>query len=131
MIVVDTSAIIAIVLKEPEGQAFLEQVQSADICWFGAANLLEARMVLYARDARNIQDLDLFLSRLRIQIAPVTASQSDIAFEAFRRFGKGTGHRAGLNFGDCFAYALAIERNAPLLFKGDDFIHTDVKSFKV
>jgi ribonuclease VapC len=88
-------------------------------------------MVLYARDERNIQDLDLFLSRLRIQIEPVTASQSDIAFEAFRRYGMGTGHKAGLNFGDCFAYALAIERNAPLLFKGDDFLHTDVRYFQV
>jgi len=131
VIVVDTSAIIAIVLRESEGQNFLEQIQSKDMCWFGAANLLEARMVLYARDARNIHDLDLFLSRLRITIEPVTASQSDIAFEAFRRYGKGTGHKAGLNFGDCFAYALAIERNAPLLFKGDDFVHTDVKSFRM
>jgi len=131
MIVIDTSAIIAIVLKEPEGLLFLDRIRTADICWFGAANLLEARMVLYARDERNIQDLDLFLSRLGIRVEPVTATQSDIAFGAFRRYGKGTGHRAGLNFGDCFAYALAIERNAPLLFKGDDFIHTDVKPLQM
>ncbi len=68
---------------------------------------------------------------MNARIEPVTVSQSDLAFEAFRRYGMGTGHKAGLNFGDCFAYALAIERNAPLLFKGDDFLHTDVRYFQV
>lgn len=83
-------------------------------------------MVLYGRNPAFLELLDSLLLRLHVQIEPVTAFQSDIAFDAFRRFGKGGGHKAGLNFGDCFAYALARERGAPLLFKGDDFAHTDV-----
>ena len=110
---------------------FLERIASADTRYISAATLLEARMVLCRRSPDLIVFFDRLILRMRAQIEPVTAPQSDIALEAFRRYGKGTGHRAGLNFGDCFAYALAIERNAPLLFKGDDFIHTDVKPLQV
>lgn len=127
MIVVDTSAILAVLLNEAEGAAFLSAM-IADECYLSAANLLEARMVLHARDPANISDLDLFLKQMEVQIESVTELQSDLAFAAFRRFGKGTGHPAGLNFGDCFAYALARAQACPLLFKGNDFGHTDIMS---
>lgn len=126
MIVVDTSAILAILLKEGEGPILLGAMLAAEECLLSAANLLETRMVLYARDPANIPDLDLFLKRVPIQVEPVSEAQSDIAFDAFSRFGKGMKHPAGLNFGDCFAYALARERDCPLLFKGSDFIRTDI-----
>ncbi len=125
MIVVDTSAVVAIVLKEPDGPDFLAILLATDAL-MSAASLLEMRMVLHARDERNIADLDQLFFRMRVQVEPVTQRQSDIAFDAFRRFGKGSGHAAALNFGDCFAYALASERGLPLLFKGDDFRRTDI-----
>jgi ribonuclease VapC len=131
VIAVDTSALIAILQNEPEGAHFLACLDVADQVIVSAASLLEARMVLYPRNPVLLDKLSALLFTLNARIEPVTASQSDIAFEAFRRYGMGTGHKAGLNFGDCFAYALAIERNAPLLFKGDDFLHTDVRSFQV
>ncbi len=131
MIAVDTSAFIAILQDEPECAHFLACLDNANQVIVSAASLLEARMVLYPCNPALLDKLSALLFTLNARIEPVTATQSDIAFEAFRRFGKGTRHKAGLNFGDCFGYALAIERNAPLLFKGDDFIHTDVKPFKV
>ncbi len=127
MIAIDTSAILAILLRELEGQNILTAILAADECTLSAANLLETRMVLYARDPANISDLDLFLKQARIHCEVVTEAQSDLAFEAFRRFGKGTGHPAGLNFGDCFAYALAKDQGCALLFKGNDFARTDIK----
>ena len=127
---IDTSALVAILTKEPEGAIFKVAMLDYRLI-MSAANLLEARMVLHGRHPALPGELDALVMEMRIQIEPVTVSQSDLAFEAFRRYGKGTGHKAGLNFGDCFAYALAIERNAPLLFKGDDFVHTNVKSLKV
>jgi ribonuclease VapC len=127
VIVIDTSAILAVVLKEPEGPDFLAAMLTADDCLLSSANLLEARMVLHARDPANIPDLDAFLKRIGVQIEPVTESHSDLAFAAFCRFGKGTGHPAGLNFGDCFAYALARDQGCALLFKGNDFSRTNVK----
>lgn len=127
VMVVDTSAVVAIVIKETERDLFIRRIVDVELAVMSAASLLEARMVLHGRNTTMPERLDRLISDLRILIEPVTASQSDIAFSAFRRYGKGSGHRAGLNFGDCFAYALAIERNAPLLFKGDDFVHTDVK----
>jgi ribonuclease VapC len=131
VIAVDTSAFIAILQDEPECVHFLACLDAADQVIVSAASLLEARTVLYPRNPALLDKLSALLFTMNARIEPVTASQSDIAFEAFRRYGKGTGHRAGLNFGDCFAYALAIEHDAPLLFKGDDFVHTDVKSLKV
>ena len=128
MIAIDTSAVLAIALKEPEGPAFLAAILAGSDCLLSAANLLEARMVLYARNPANIADMNLLLKRLRVRVEPVTEAQSDLAFAAFRQFGKGMGHQAGLNFGDCFAYALAREWGCPLLFKGNDFIHTDITS---
>lgn len=128
MIVVDTSAIVAVLQDEPEGARFLACLNGADQVIVSAANLLETRMVLYPRNPALLDKLMTLLFTLNARVEPVTATQSDIAFDAFRRYGKGNGHRAGLNFGDCFAYALARERGAALLFKGDDFVHTDVVS---
>ena len=128
MIVIDTSAILAILLKEPEGPLFLEALLANGERLLSAANLLETRMVLHARDPANIADLNLFLAKTGIQVEAVSEAQSNVAFDAFRRFGKGTGHPAGLNFGDCFAYALARECGCPLLFKGNDFGRTDIVS---
>ena len=128
MIAIDTSAILAILLSEPDGALFLSAIMSEDDCRLSAANLLEMRMVLYARDPANISDLDQFLKRMDIEIEPVTEYQSDLAFAAFRSFGKGMGHPAGLNFGDCLAYALARSHACPLLFKGNDFSQTDIIS---
>jgi ribonuclease VapC len=128
MIVLDTSALIAILTDEPERRAFNETIERAGTRMMSAATLLETKMVLFARHGgAGVNALDAFLLRGDILIAPVTATQAELAFDAFRRFGRGTGHAAHLNYGDCFSYALARENAAPLLFKGGDFGHTDVE----
>lgn len=128
MMVLDTSAFVAILTDEPERRAFNEAIEIAQIRMVGATSLLETKMVLFARyGAAGANAVDAFLLRGEIRVEPVTAGQAEIAFEAFRRFGRGTGHPARLNYGDCFSYALAREKEARLLFKGDDFVHTDVE----
>ncbi len=93
-----------------------------------AGNYLEAGIVAdRSRDAVLSAGLDILLQKLEIEIVPVTPSQVQLARQAYRDFGKGSGHKAQLNYGDCFAYALAMERGEPLLFKGDDFAHTGVE----
>ena len=93
-----------------------------------AVNLLETQIVLYRRlGAGGLVALDAFLLKSDLQVAAVTAGTVDLAFDAFRRFAKGGGHPAQLNFGDCFAYALARERDCPLLFTGQDFSNTDIR----
>ena len=124
--ILDTSALLAILYDEPERPAFNDAVATEDKA-LSAANFVETSMVLeprYGEDA--VHDLDLYIAKAGIAIAPVDVEQAEIAREAFRRYGKGR-HPAGLNFGDCFAYALAQARGEPLLFKGDDFARTDVK----
>jgi ribonuclease VapC len=130
-LVIDTSALVAVLMKEPEGAIFKVAMLDYSLLVISAASLLETRMVLHGRHPALPGELDALVTEMSIVIEPVTARQSDIAFDAFRRYGKGMRHRAGLNFGECFAYALAIERDAPLLFKGNDFVHTDVKGLKV
>ena len=125
-IAADSSALVAIMNGEIESAIFVGILLAADRIVLSAANLLETRMVLHGRNPNLPDRLGQFLQEMGIQIEPVTKQQSDIAFEAFKRFGKGSGHKAGLNFGDCLAYALAKERGIPLLFKGDDFSHTDI-----
>lgn len=124
--VIDTSAILAILLQEPEAERFIRAITAAQTRLLSAASLLEAGMLAQYRsgDSGN-RDLDQLLITLRIEIATVTEQQAAIAREAHRRFGKGL-HPASLNYGDCFAYALARESGEPLLFKGDDFSRTDV-----
>ena len=122
--IVDTSAIVAILREEPEARSFSTTLYQQRPTSISAANYLEAGIVIDGgRDAVASARLDIVLDRLSVEIAPVTPSQAKIARQAYRDFGKGSGHPAKLNFGDCFAYALATERGEALLYKGDDFAH--------
>jgi len=129
MIVVDTSAIIAILNREPDRPALIEAMTRADALRMAAPILVEATAVAQrwgdwvARD-----ELPRVLSAFQIVIADTTAEHAEIARQAYLRFGKGLGARAQLNICDCFSYALAKSRDAPLLFKGEQFSHTDVRS---
>jgi ribonuclease VapC len=124
--VIDTSALLAILQNEPERRAFNEAIEAADTRAMSMANFVETSIVLESRyGAEGVRDLDLFIERASIELVDVTLPQGHAARRAFARYGKGR-HPAGLNFGDCFAYALATERSEPLLFKGEDFEKTDV-----
>jgi len=124
--VIDTSALVAIVTDEPERRQFDAAVAADTRRLLSAASLLEARIVLLHRSGPvAIRMLDSFLYHADIEVCPVTPDDSDLAFDAHRRFGKGV-HPAGLNFGDCLAYALAKSTGEPLLFKGGDFTATDL-----
>jgi ribonuclease VapC len=124
--IIDTSALVAVLDQEPEVERIVRILVSAPERVLSAANLVEVGIVMQARRGDDgARDLDLLLAKLRVDIAEVTARQADIARKAFRRYGRGR-HAANLNFGDCFAYALAKDKSAPLLFKGNDFGHTDV-----
>ena len=125
--VIDTSAILAILQNEPEQDAFIEAIESADIRLVSAASFFEASIVILTRYGMDgILDLDLFLAKARIEISSVDSDQANIARRAFREFGRGR-HPAELNFGDCFSYALAKSLDLPLLFKGNDFSKTDIR----
>lgn len=125
--VIDTSALLAILLNEPERRAFAEAIEAADSCSMSAASLLETSLVIESRfGAEGSRDLDQLVEKARIELVPFDAEQLAIARRAFSRFGKGR-HLAGLNFGDCFAYALARHLGEPLLFKGKDFALTDIE----
>jgi len=124
--VLDTSALLAILLDEPERRRFNELIEADPVRLISAANVLEAAIVLESRFGEPAgRELDLFLHRAKVEVTVVDGDQVEIARAAFRRFGKGR-HLAGLNFGDCFAYALAVASGEPLLFKGSDFAQTDV-----
>ena len=124
--VIDTSALLAILQDEPERRAFNEAIEGAASRAVSVASWVEVSMVIETRTgAEGLRDLDLFVDRARIGIVPVDVEQGKAARRAFSRFGKGR-HPAGLNYGDCFAYALARQLGEPLLFKGDDFGKTDV-----
>ena len=128
--VIDTSAILAILQAEPERRIFIEPIGSADSVRMSVASFVETSIVVESRSgADGLRDLDRFLSRANIELIPVDQEQGQLARSAFSRFGKRR-HRAGLNFGDCFAYAAAIHLGEPLLYKGEDFIHTDVPIVK-
>lgn len=127
--IVDTSAIVAVVRHEPEAQRCTDLILSDPVRRMSAGNLLEAYLVIDgARTPAPSEKLDAVIISLRLTIEPVTAEQVEIARDAFRRFGKGRGHPARLNYGDCFAYALARFRDEPLLFVGSDFAQTDITS---
>ncbi len=124
--VIDTSAILAILQDEPERRAFNRLIEAAETCWLSAAAFVETSIVLEARyGPRGLRSFDYYVSKAQIQLAPVDAEQAMIARLAFSRFGKGR-HPAALNYGDCFSYALAKSRGEVLLFKGNDFSQTDV-----
>jgi len=124
--VLDTSALAAILFDEPERRAFNEMVAGDATRLLSAASFVETAIVVESRFGEaGGRDLDLFLHRAEIDIVAVDADQAEIARRAFRNFGRGR-HAAGLNFGDCFAYALAKATGEPLLFKGDGFSKTDI-----
>jgi ribonuclease VapC len=124
--VIDTSAVLAILQDEPERHAFNMAIAAADQRSLSAASLVELSIVIGARYGSDGQaDLDRFLTTAQIEVIGVDRGQAELARLAFAQFGKGR-HRAALNFGDCFSYALAKWLGQPLLFKGDDFSHTDL-----
>ena len=125
--IIDASALIAILREEPEAAGCAAAIEAASIRRISAANFLETAIVIDAsRDPIASRRFDDLLREARIVIEPATEAQARIAREAYRDYGRGSGHPARLNFGDCFAYALARDTGETLLFKGDDFPHTDV-----
>jgi ribonuclease VapC len=126
--VIDTSALVAILSNEAERHEFIRLIATAPVRMVSAATVLEAGMVIESRRGEHAgRELDLFLHRAGFEVVPVDTAQVEIARAAFRRYGKGR-HPAGLNFGDCFSYALARSRGERLLFKGEDFARTDIAS---
>jgi len=125
--IVDSSALIAILRAEPEAAAFAKAIAGARNRRVSAVNFVETAVVIDgSRDPIASRRFDELMREAEIGIEPVMATHAKIAREAYRDFGKGSGHRASLNFGDCFAYALAKVMQEPILFKGDDFNHTDL-----
>ncbi|PYQ93495.1 MAG: PIN domain nuclease [Acidobacteria bacterium] len=124
--VFDTSALLALLLDEPEAEAFRTAVEDDTTRLVSAATLLETALVIEARKGEpGGRELDLLVHKAEVEVVPVEAEHVSEARRAYRRFGKGR-HAAGLNFGDLFAYALARTSGEPLLFKGDDFTKTDI-----
>ena len=127
--ILDTSAVIAILRDEPEAARFAQAIQDAGRRRISAVNYVEAAAVIDgSRDPVASRRFDDLLREAGVTVEPVTQVQAKIARDAYRDFGKGSGHPARLNFGDCFAYALARAMGEPLLFKGGDFPHTDIAS---
>ncbi|MBP6011030.1 MAG: type II toxin-antitoxin system VapC family toxin [Alphaproteobacteria bacterium] len=125
--IVDASALVAILHNEPDALRFATAIEEVDTKRLSAANYLEVAIVIDSkRDPVASARVDDLIRQAGIDIVPVTESQVRLAREAYRAFGKGSGHPARLNFGDCFAYALAKETGQPLLFKGDDFTKAGV-----
>ncbi len=125
--IIDTSALLAILRDEGDAVSYADAIANASVRRLSAANYVEAAAVIDAsRDPIASRRFDDLVREARLIIEPVTEAQARIARDAYRDFGRGSGHPARLNFGDCFAYALAKAVNEPLLFKGQDFTHTDV-----
>jgi ribonuclease VapC len=126
--ILETSALVAILAGEPQRAQLLKALVEADRVRLSAASYLEAAVVVdRLGDPVLSRHLDTLLEELRVEIVPVDLEQARTARGAYRDFGKGSGHPAGLNFGDCFSYALARRTNDELLYVGDDFGHTDVR----
>ena len=127
--IVDTSALIAILKRESEQAAFSALLETEQDLKISVATYFEAWIVVDGLKqppiSRALEDL---IERARIEVVPLTVEQARIARQAYRDYGRGSGHPANLNFGDCFSYALAREKREPILFKGDDFGHTDLRS---
>ena len=125
--IVDSSALLAILRNAPDALRYAQAIEEAAIRRISAANFLETAVIIDgSRDPVASRRFDDLLREAGFLIEPVTERQAQIAREAYRDFGKGSGHPARLNFGDCFAYALAKAVGEPLLFKGNDFNHTDI-----
>lgn len=126
--IVDSSAFLAVVLGEPDAAVYAQALQSPDLA-MSTATWLEVRIVTdRSSDPVVSARADELFRGIGIDLVPVTFEQAEVARRAHADFGRGTGHPAGLNYGDCFSYALAKVRREPLLFKGDDFVHTDIRS---
>jgi ribonuclease VapC len=124
--ILDTSALVAILFGESEADRYIQLIQSADRCLISAGSFLELSIVLERQTGPEVtRQCDMFFRRAGISVEPFTVEQAHVARQAFHDFGKGR-HAAGLNFGDCFAYALTKVTGEPLLFKGEDFKKTDV-----
>lgn len=125
--IVDSSALVAVLMAEPEAEEMSDLLESRPFA-LSAATLTECTIVLRSKggEAKALA-LDELLEVTRSEVVPVDEVQARLASRAYARYGRGSGSRARLNYGDCFSYALAITRDEPLLFKGDDFVHTDVR----
>ncbi len=125
--IVDTSAIVAVILREPEAEQFETLIAAHLYPRLSAGSWVELAAIMTRRlHGAHDENLDRLMTQWRLEIAPVTTAQAHIARVAYRTYGIGSGHPARLNFGDCFSYALAKETGEPLLFKGDDFSRTDI-----
>ena len=125
--IVDSSALLAVVQGEPEAAACIERLL-AEECRISAANWVEAGIVVDNRSIVTQREFDELMQLAEVSVAPVTADQARVARDAYRRYGRGSGHAARLNYGDCFAYALAVTSGEALLYVGQDFVETDVRS---
>jgi len=126
--ILDTSALVAVLFLEPEADLFIQLIHDADSCLISAGSYLELSIVMERQAEPEVdRQCDMFFRRAGIAIEPFTVEQAHIARQAFHDFGKGR-HPAGLNFGDCFAYALSKLTGESLLYKGDDFKRTDIVS---
>jgi ribonuclease VapC len=124
--VLDTSALLAILQNETERDLFIRNIVEAPVCRLSAASYVEGGIVMQSRYGRaGLHQLMLFLSRAAVSIEPVDKEQAELALEAYHHYGKGR-HKAALNYGDCFSYALASAKGEPLLYKGTDFFLTDL-----
>jgi ribonuclease VapC len=127
--IIDLSAIVAILKREPGWKDFAKALDAAETNSISAPSFFEVSIVVDCWKSPVLsRELDELFERFKIAIEPFTAEQARIARQAYRDFGKGSGHRANLNFGDCFSYALARDKREPILFKGDDFVHTDLRA---
>jgi len=124
--IIDTSALVAILYREPEAAAFVQLIHDADVCRMSVATHVELFLVVESQlGPEGARQAEAFIRRAGIVLEPVTVEQDELACQAFVDFGKGR-HPAGLNVGDCFSYALAKATGEPLLFKGSDFARTDI-----
>jgi ribonuclease VapC len=126
-VILDTSAVLAVVLGEPGFEVLVDAISSAPVCRISAASFVEVSIVAENRIGdQGLRQCDSFFRTSRISVEPVTEDQALLARQCYSDFGKGR-HPAGLNFGDCFAYALAKATGEPILFKGEDFRQTDIQ----
>lgn len=128
--ILDTSAMVAILYREPEASAFAQLIHDADLCRISVATYVELSMVIESQlGPEGMRQAEAFFRRAGIVTEPVTLDHGELARQAFLDFGKGR-HKANLNYGDCFSYALAKATGEPLLFKGNDFGQTDVRAVR-
>jgi ribonuclease VapC len=126
-VIVDSSAVLAVIFGEADAARFADALACAEACRMAAPVWFEASMVVEGRGGlAAVQRLDDFMAEAVVELVSFSPEHARLAQQAWRRFGRGR-HRAGLNYGDCMSYALARERREPLLFKGDDFVHTDIE----